>query len=80
MGLVRAENLPQELARALTGWNYSVHAYGGDQGRYEGTLIPETWAPTHDRGAKLVLGSPIAAGGNPTCGAWPRSSTTMARA
>lgn len=53
----------QELARALTGWNYGVQAYGADQGRYEGRLVPETWAPTHDRGAKMVLGSPIGAGG-----------------
>ncbi|MES2902073.1 MAG: DUF1800 family protein [Pseudomonadota bacterium] len=55
----------QELARALTGWNYSVQAYGTDQARYEGKLVPETWAATHDYGAKMVLGSPIKAGGNP---------------
>lgn len=55
----------QELARALTGWNYTVYTFGTDQGRYEGRLEPETWPPTHDRGAKLVLGREIGAGGDP---------------
>ncbi len=54
----------QELARALTGWNYSVEGYGTSQARYEGKLVPDSWEPTHDRGAKLLLGSTIASGGD----------------
>ena len=54
----------QELARALTGWTYSVESFGDDQGRYEGKLIADSWEPTHDRDAKTVLGTLIPAGGN----------------
>ncbi|MES2129604.1 MAG: DUF1800 domain-containing protein, partial [Pseudomonadota bacterium] len=55
----------EELARALTGWNFSNTPQGFDHGRYEGKLIPDPWEPTHDRGAKTVLGTGIAAGGSP---------------
>ncbi len=54
----------QELARALTGWTYSVEVWGDDQGRFEGKLVPDSWEPTHDRGAKTVLGTVIPPGGS----------------
>ncbi len=54
----------QELARALTGWSYSVRATGNDMGRFEGKLMPDAWEATHDRGAKSLLGKTIAAGGS----------------
>jgi len=54
----------QELARALTGWTYGTESFGDDQGRYEGKLVPDSWEPTHDKGAKTVLGTVIPAGGN----------------
>ncbi|MES2151372.1 MAG: DUF1800 domain-containing protein [Pseudomonadota bacterium] len=53
----------EELARALTGWTHDNPPNGYDMGRYERDLIPDPWEPTHDRGAKLVLGKTIAAGG-----------------
>ena len=54
----------EELARALTGWTWASSPLGFDQGRYDGKLVPDGWAPTHDRGAKKVLGSDIAADGD----------------
>jgi uncharacterized protein (DUF1800 family) len=53
----------EELARALTGWSWASSPQGFDQGRYDGKLVPDS-AAAHDRGAKKVLGSDIAANGD----------------
>ena len=55
----------EELARALTGWNWANTPLGYDRGRYEGKLIPDSWDVTHDRGEKRILGSTVPAGGGP---------------
>jgi uncharacterized protein (DUF1800 family) len=54
----------EELARALTGWTYGVNAPGYDAVRYRDPLVPDSWEPAHDRGAKRVLGRDIGGGGN----------------
>lgn len=55
----------EELARALTGWTFAHEIPIPDYGRYDDPMIPAPAAGSHDREAKSVLGSTIAAGGDP---------------
>ena len=54
----------EELARALTGWRNKPSAAKLPEGNWANfayPMVPETLAFLHDRGAKTVMGSPIAA-------------------
>jgi uncharacterized protein (DUF1800 family) len=52
----------EELARALTGWRIAGEYDRTDFHRYDGSVVPDSWAPAHDRGAKTVLGTSFPAG------------------
>jgi len=55
-----------ELARVLTGWTYAPRAPGApvdrNFGNWEKPMVPSTWAPERDSGAKTVLGRVFPAG------------------
>jgi uncharacterized protein (DUF1800 family) len=52
----------EELARALTGWRIEGNQDRTDYRRYDGVVVPDSWPPAHDRGAKTVLGKAFPAG------------------
>jgi uncharacterized protein (DUF1800 family) len=55
-----------ELARVLTGWTYAPKPPGAPMdrnfGNFEQPMVPSTWAPERDSGAKTVLGRVFPAG------------------
>jgi uncharacterized protein (DUF1800 family) len=55
-----------ELARVLTGWTYAPKPPGApvdrNWGNWERPMVPSTWAPERDSGAKTVLGRAFPAG------------------
>ena len=55
-----------EVARALTGWTFQYNTERTDFRRYDGEMIPDSWAATHDRGAKTIMGSAIPANLDPS--------------
>ncbi|CAN7573384.1 DUF1800 domain-containing protein [Pseudoduganella sp. LjRoot289] len=52
----------EAMTRAMTGWQMAKSTPKGDYTSYDGVLIPETWAPAHDREAKTLLGTTLPAG------------------
>lgn len=55
----------EELARALTGWRMAPSATPLPNTNWINAtqaMVPETWEPAHDRGAKSVLGTSFPAG------------------
>jgi uncharacterized protein (DUF1800 family) len=56
----------EAMTRAMTGWQMTKNTPKGDYTNFDGVLIPETWAPAHDREAKTLLGTTIPAGQSTT--------------
>jgi uncharacterized protein (DUF1800 family) len=55
----------EELARVLTGWNFDnspSNRPNRNWGNWLKTMVPSTWAPERDSGAKIVLGRSFPAG------------------
>lgn len=56
----------EALTRAMTGWQMAKNAPKNDYTRFDGVMVPEAWAPAHDREAKTLLGTALAAGQDAT--------------
>lgn len=52
----------EELARALTGWEFAPGGRGTNFANYAKDMIPSAWEAAHDRKAKVVMGKVFPAG------------------